>query len=55
MTQRRGIRNSRFLAVLLKFFAYEHIWRMYPPYRGYREATDRIIALVVREPSEDSL
>jgi len=149
MTQRRGIRNSRFLAVLLKYFARVHIWvyrrtngrlgakllwfpaalltttgrksgeprttptlylrdgdrvilpasfagraenptwylnlkenpavqvqiraerlalsardatdeerarywprlmRMYPPYRGYREATDRIIPLVVCEP-----
>jgi F420H(2)-dependent quinone reductase len=151
MTHRRGIRNSRFLAVLLKYFARAHIWvyrrtkgrlgarllwfpaalvtttgrksgeprttptlylrdgdrvilpasfggraenptwylnlkenpevqvqiraerlvlsardatdeerarywpplmRMYPPYRGYREATERIIPLVVCEPSE---
>jgi F420H(2)-dependent quinone reductase len=149
MTQRRGVRNSRFLAVLLKYFARAHIWvyrrtngrlgarllwfpaalltttgrksgesrttptlylrdgdrvilpasfggraenptwylklkknpavqvqirdellylsardateeerasywpplmRMYPPYRGYREATDRVIPLVVCEP-----
>ena len=154
MTQRRGIRNSRFLAVLLKYFARVHIWayrrtngrlgarllwfpaalltttgrksgeprttptlylrdgdrvilpasfggraenptwylnlkenpevqvqiraerlalsardatdeerarywpplmRMYPPYRGYRETTDRIIPLVVCEPSEANL
>jgi F420H(2)-dependent quinone reductase len=26
MTERRGIRNSRFLAVLLKYFARMHIW-----------------------------
>src|SRR3954451_24803152 len=25
--------------------------RIYPPYRGYREATDRVIPLVVCEPS----
>jgi deazaflavin-dependent oxidoreductase (nitroreductase family) len=25
--------------------------RMYPPYRGYREATDRVIPLVVCEPA----
>jgi F420H(2)-dependent quinone reductase len=25
--------------------------RMYPPYRGYREATDRTIPLVVCEPA----
>jgi deazaflavin-dependent oxidoreductase (nitroreductase family) len=24
--------------------------RIYPPYRGYREATDRVIPLVVCEP-----
>ena len=49
MTQRRGIRNSRFLAVLLKYFARVHICR------GYREATDRIIPLVVCEPTEANL
>jgi F420H(2)-dependent quinone reductase len=26
------------------------LMRMYPPYRGYREATDRVIPLVVCEP-----
>jgi deazaflavin-dependent oxidoreductase (nitroreductase family) len=25
--------------------------RMYPPYRGYRDATDRVIPLVVCEPA----
>ena len=25
--------------------------RMYPPYKGYRDATDRVIPLVVCEPS----
>ena len=25
--------------------------RMYPPYKGYRDATDRVISLVVCEPS----
>ncbi len=25
--------------------------RIYPPYKGYREATDRIIPLVVCEPN----
>jgi F420H(2)-dependent quinone reductase len=29
--------------------------RMYPPYRGYREATDRIIPLVVCEPALTNL
>ena len=29
--------------------------RMYPPYRGYREATDRIIPLVVCEPASVNL
>jgi F420H(2)-dependent quinone reductase len=28
---------------------------MYPPYRGYREATDRIIPLVVCEPALTNL
>jgi F420H(2)-dependent quinone reductase len=32
----------------------DHYWppliRMYPPYRGYRDATDRVIPLVVCEP-----
>jgi F420H(2)-dependent quinone reductase len=31
------------------------LMRMYPPYRGYREATDRIIPLVVCEPTEADL
>lgn len=26
--------------------------RMYPPYKGYRDATDRVIPLVVCEPAE---
>jgi F420H(2)-dependent quinone reductase len=31
------------------------LMRMYPPYRGYREATDRIIPLVVCELSQATL
>ena len=31
------------------------LMRMYPPYRGYREATDRIIPLVVCEPASVNL
>jgi F420H(2)-dependent quinone reductase len=31
------------------------LMRMYPPYRGYREATDRIIPLVVCEPALTNL
>lgn len=27
------------------------LMRIYPPYRGYREATDRVIPLVVCEPA----
>ena len=31
------------------------LMRMYPPYRGYREATDRIIPLLVCEPASVNL
>ena len=31
------------------------LMQMYPPYRGYREATDRIIPLVVCEPARANL
>lgn len=31
------------------------LMRMYPPYRGYREAADRIIPLVVCEPASVNL
>jgi F420H(2)-dependent quinone reductase len=31
------------------------LMRMYPPYRGYREATDRVIPLVVCEPGYKNL
>ena len=31
------------------------LMKMYPPYRGYREATDRIIPLVVCEPAQVNL
>jgi deazaflavin-dependent oxidoreductase (nitroreductase family) len=31
------------------------LMRMYPPYRGYREATDRVIPLVVCEPAQVNL
>jgi F420H(2)-dependent quinone reductase len=31
------------------------LMRMYPSYRGYREATDRIIPLVVCEPAQANL
>jgi hypothetical protein len=41
MTQRRGIRNSRFLAVLLKYFARVHIWV--------------VLALVACEPARADL
>ena len=55
MTERRWIRNSQMLALLLKYFAHDRQWpqliRMYPPYKGYPDAIARVIPLVVCEQS----